>query len=329
MELEARPVRRRPSRNLGLDIVRATEAAALAAGRWMGLGRPYEAHRAAAAAMRDALDTVEINGCVVVGEEGRMSRCAMPQSGQAVGTGYGPQVDIVVDPIDGRRLLARGHMGAIAVAAVAPQGAMWASAPAVYMEKIVVGPEVAPHLVPECMDAPAAWTLALVARAKGKQVSDLIVFVLDRPRHVDLIEEVRAAGARVMLCSDGDIAGALLAVMPGSGVDIVMGVGGLMEGLISVCALKAAQGGMLGRLAPQSDEERSAVQSAGLDVHQILTEAQLVASDAVFFAATGITDGPLLSGVSYTGNRATSHSIIMRGETQTRRVIRAEHLLDE
>jgi fructose-1,6-bisphosphatase II len=160
-------------------------------------------------------------------------------------------------------------------------------------------------------------------------VSDLIVFVLDRPRHVDLIEEVRAAGARVMLCSDGDIAGALLAVMPGSGVDIVMGVGGLMEGLISVCALKAAQGGMLGRLAPQSDEERSAVQSAGLDVHQILTEAQLVASDAVFFAATGITDGPLLSGVSYTGNRATSHSIIMRGETQTRRVIRAEHLLDE
>jgi len=318
-----------PSRNLGLDLVRATEAAALCAGRWMGLGKPDEAHRAAGKAMYDVLNTVEMDGCVVVGKERRLGQCAMPQSGQRIGTSDGPRVDLVIDPIDGRVLLAQGYPGAIAVAAITPYGTMWAPPRAVYMEKIVVGPQVAPFLVPECLNAPAAWTLALVARARHKEVGDLTVFVLDRPRHKDLIEEIRTVGARVMLRSDGDIVGALLASSPDSGVDILMGIGGIPEGLIGTCAVKAASGAILGRLAPQSDEERAAVQSIGLDIQQILTGDELVSSNTIFFAATGITDGPLLAGVQYDGGRATSNSIIMRGETRTRRIIQAEHLLQE
>jgi fructose-1,6-bisphosphatase II len=317
------------SRNLGLDLVRATEAAALAAGRWMGLYEPDQADRAAGSAMRSVLDDVEMDGCIVFGEEGRLGQRAVFRSDQRIGTGAAPQIDVVIDPIDGCDLLARGYPGAIAVAAVSSRGAMWAPLPGVYMEKIVVGPEVAPFLVPQCLDAPAAWTLALVARAKGKRVDDLTVFALDRPRHADLIGEMREAGAHVMLRSNGDIAGALLASSPHSEVDILWVIGGIPEGLIAACAVKAAGGAMLGRLAPQSKAERDAVQEAGLDTRQILTQDELVASDDVYFAATGITDGPLLSGVRYAGRRATSNSIIMRGETQTRRTIHAEHLLEE
>jgi fructose-1,6-bisphosphatase II len=319
----------RPPRNLGLDLVRSTEAAALAAGRWMGLYEPEQADLAAGRAMRSVLDGVEMEGRVVFGAEGRRGPQAIFQSGQRIGTGDDPQVDVVVDPIDGRDLLARGYPGAIAVAAVSPRGTMWAPLPAVYMEKIVVGPKVAPFLVPECLDAPAAWTLALVARAKGKHVDDLTAFVLDRPRHADLVVEMRNAGTHVVLRSDGDIAGALLACSPGSEVDILWVIGGIPEGLIAACAVKAAGGAMLGRLAPQSEAEWAAVREAGLDARQILTGRDLVASDAVFFAATGITDGPLLSGVRYAGDRATSNSIIMRGETRTRRSIQAEHLLED
>jgi fructose-1,6-bisphosphatase II len=197
------------------------------------------------------------------------------------------------------------------------------------MDKIVVDREAAQALVPECMDAPAAWILALVARVKGKDVRDLVVFVLDRPRHRHLIDEIRSVGARAMLRSDGDVAGALLAATPETGVDLLMGVGGVPEGVIAACAVKAIRGGMLGRLAPQSDEERAAVEAAGLDTGQVLTCDELVAGDQIFFAATGITDGAMLHGVQYHRNRAETESLVLRRETGTRRVIRAEHLLPE
>jgi fructose-1,6-bisphosphatase II len=314
-------------RNLGLDLVRATEAAALVAGRWMGLGRRGAADTEAGAAMLRALNTLDMDGRLVIGEEGRHD--APLQSGQAVGTGRGPALDVVADPIDGRNLLAQGRAGAIAVAAVAPRGSMWTPTPAVYMEKIVVDRDVAPHLVAECMGAPAAWTLALVARVKGKHVRDLVVFVLDRQRHIPLVEEIRAAGARVILSADGDIAGAMMAATHTARVDLLLGTGGVPEGVIAACAVKALGGAMLGRLAPQSAEERAAVEAAGLDTRKVLTSDALVSGNQIFFAATGITDGPLLQGVRYEAGRAESESLILRGETGTRRRIHAEHLLAE
>ena len=317
----------RCSPNLGLDLVRATEGAALAAGHWMGLGKPEEANREASTAMHETLNTIAIDGRVVVGEEARLQGSERFKTGTPIGNGVGPQVDVVLDPVDGVKLLAQGHPGAVSAVAVAPSGTLWAPNPALYMNKIVVDAQVAPALVPECLDAPAAWTLALVARVKRKKVSDLVVFVLDRPRHADLVAEIRTAGARVMLHAEGDIAGALMAVLGGSDADILMGIGGITEGLLAACAVKAARGAMLGRLAPQSTEEGSAVHAAGLDARRILTVDELVSSDRTFFAVTGITDGPLLSGVRYHGDRATSNSMILRGETRTRRIIRAEHLL--
>lgn len=314
-----------PPRNLGLDLVRATEAAALSAGRWMGLGKRDEADEAATLSMVKALNTLDMDGHIVIGEEGKLGTHSPLDSGEQVGTRNGPEMDVVVDPIEGRNLLARGHPDAIAVVGVAPRGSMWSPAPAVYMEKIVVGPEAAEALVPECMNAPAAWTLALVARVKKKKVRDLVVFVLDRPRHRALIEEIREAGARAMLRSDGDVAGALLAATPKTGVDILMGVGGVPEGVIAACAIKAMRGGMLGRLAPQSDEERDEVEASELDTSQILSCHELVTSDEIFFAATGITNGSLLSGVQYWGNRAQTESLVLRCETGSRRIIFAEH----
>jgi fructose-1,6-bisphosphatase II len=295
----------------------------------MGLGRPDEADEDAAQAMVQALNTLDMDGHIVIGEEGKLGTHSPLDSGQRVGTGHGPEMDVVVDPIEGRNLLAWGRPDAIAVAGIAPHGSMWSPVPAIYMEKIVVGPEVASALVPECMGAPAAWTIALVARARQKAVRDLVVFVLDRPRHRHLIEEIRAAGARAVLRTDGDVAGALLAATPDSGVDLLMGIGGVPEGVIAACAIKAVGGGMLGRLAPQSDEERAAVQAAGLDTKQILTCHELVSSNEIFFAATGITRGALSSGVRYHGNRAETDSLVIRAETGTRRIIRAEHLIEE
>jgi fructose-1,6-bisphosphatase II len=318
-----------PPPNLGLDLVRVTEAAALAAGRWMGLGRQDEADQAAAEAMVEALNTLDMDGHIVIGEEGKLGTHSPLDSGNKVGTGDGPEVDVVVDPIEGRNLLARGHPDAIAVAGVAPRGSMWSPGPAVYMEKIVVDREAAESLVPQCMDAPAAWTLALIARVKKKEMHDLVVFVLDRPRHQDLIEEIRAAGARAMLRSDGDVAGALLAATPNTNVDVLMGVGGVPEGVIAACAVKALGGGMLGRLAPQCDEEQATLKADGLEGRQILNCYQLVCSDEVFFAATGITDGSLLSGVRYWGTRAQTESLVLRGETGSSRLISAEHFLKQ
>jgi fructose-1,6-bisphosphatase II len=293
----------------------------------MGRGRPDEADEDAAQAMVKALNTLDMDGHIVIGEEGKLGTHSALDSGQRVGTGHGPEMDVVVDPIEGRRLLAWGHPDAIAVAGIAPRGSMWSPVPAIYMDKIVVGPEVAGALVPECMGAPAAWTVALVARAKQKEVRDLVVFVLDRPRHRHLIEEIRAAGARAMLRSDGDVFGALMAATSDSGVDLLMGIGGVPEGVIAACAVKAVGGGMLGRLAPQSDDERAAIQRAGLDTKQILTCHELVSSNDIFFAATGITKGALLSGVRYDGSQAKTESLVIRAETGTRRIIHAEHLI--
>jgi fructose-1,6-bisphosphatase II len=315
-------------RNIGLDLVRATEAAALAAGRWMGLGDRDLADHDATEAMSRVLHTLRMDGLIAIGEEGKLGAGASLASGQPVGSGDGPQLDVVVDAIDGRTMLAQGRTGAISVAAVGPRDSMWRPAPAVYMNKLVVNQEVAHALVPECLDAPAAWTLALVARVKKKAVRDLVVFVLDRPRHVHLIEELRAAGARVMLRGDGDIAGALMAASLNGRVDILMGIGGAPEGVISACAVKALSGAMLVRLAPQTPAERRAVNSAGLDTQRILTCHELITSDQIFFAATGITDGPLLAGVRYHGERAETTSLILRCTTGTRRTIVAEHLIE-
>jgi len=318
----------RALRNLGLELVRATEAAALAAGRWMGRGKAAEADQAATQAVCNVLSTIEFDARIAMGEESRYGACAL-HTGMRTGTGAGPHIDVVVDPIDGRALLARGHPGAIAAIAAAPVGNLWSPIPAVYMEKIVVDAQVAPVLVPECLDAPAAWTLALIAKVKGKRVDNLVTFVLDRPRHADLVGEIRAAGARVVLRREGDIAGALMALFGDGGVDLLIGVGGIIEGLITACAVKATRGGILGRLRPQSPAERAAVLDAGHDLARILTVDDMVGQDQVFFAATGITGGPLLPGVRYRGNTATSSSMILRSHTHTRRMIEAEHSLEE
>lgn len=316
--------------NLGLELVRATEATALEVGRWLGLGNRDQAHRTACNAMSAALSRIWMRGQIVIGEEGRLGGHSALDSGQPVGTGDGPEVDVIVDPIDGTNSVVHGRPGAISVVAVAPRGSMWSTDPAaVYMDKIVVDREAASSLVPECMDAPVAWTLALIARAKQKPVRDLQVIVLDRPRHEDLIDEIRTAGARVLLHSDGDTAGALIAATPNVGADVLMGIGGVPEGVTAACAVKAMGGGMLGRLAPQSIEEREAIKAAGVDLNAILTCNDMVSSKEIFLAATGITHGPLLDGVVYRNREAQTHSLLIRCETGVRRVIRAEHSIKE
>ncbi|MDM8528341.1 class II fructose-bisphosphatase [Anaerolineales bacterium HSG24] len=315
--------------NLGLDLVRVTEVAAVVAGRWIGLGNRDKADKAATEAMYEILNRLDIDGRIVVGEEGKLARHSVLDSAERVGTGKGPAVDIVVDAIDGRNMLAKGQEGAISVVGVAPRNSMWSPAPAVYMDKIVVDSMVAPALVEECLHAPAAWTLALVARAKKKEIRHLEVFVLDRPRHQDLVEEIRTAGARVLLAPEGDINGALLAASSKSNIDIMMGVGGVPEGVVSACAVKAMGGAMLGYLAPQSKDEKSAVEAAGLlEDHRILTCDSLISSNEIFFVATGITDGRLLSGIRYTGKKASTNSLVLRCSTGTQRIIQANHLIE-
>lgn len=315
-----------PPRNIGLDLVRVTETAAITAGRWIGSGRRHEAHEAATQAMLQALNQVDIDGRIVIGEEGRHGQHTFLNTGTEVGTGRGTAVDLVVDPIDGTDLVIKGHNGAVSLVGVAPRGSMYCPAPAVYMEKIVVDEEAAEALVAQCMDAPAAWTLALVARVKQKAVRDLTVIVLDRPRHFDLIEEIREAGARILLRQEGDAEGALVAATRGTGADILMGIGGVAEGVIAACAVKAMNGGMLGRLAPQSDDELAAIKDAGLDPTRIYSADDLVTGNQIFFAATGITDSSLLRSVSYRGRHVETHSLLLRSETRTRRFIRMQYL---
>lgn len=318
-----------PSRNLGLDLLRVTEAAAVAAGRWIGLGDPEGAHHDATRSMSTALSSVEMNGEIVIGEESRLSEHSPLDSGEMVGTGTDLEVDVVVDPIDGTRLVVHGRPGAISLIGVAPRGAMWSPpTSAVYMDKIVVDRTAASALVSECMDAPAAWTLALVARAKGREVRDLSVIVLDRPRHHDLIGEIRSAGARIMLRTEGDAEGALEAAIDGTGADILMGIGGVSEGVIAACAVKALGGAMLARLSPQSEKERSSIEESGFDPDQILYSDEIVRSNAIYFVATGITNSPLLMPVRYRGGLVETHSVLLRAITGTRRFIKAEHRLD-
>ena len=313
------------SRNIGLDLVRVTETTALAAGRWIGSGDQAAAHRTATQAMLAALNTLNINGRIVIGEDRLVNNEILLGTGQKVGTGLGPNVDVVVDPIDGTKLLIKGQSGVISVVGVAPSGALWSPAPAVYMEKIVVDRQAAKELVPECMDAPAAWTLALVARVKKKSVHDLTVIILDRKRNYDLVEEVRRAGARILLRDEGDAEGALLAATPGTGVDLLIGIGGASQGAISACAVKALNGGMLARLAPQSQAEENAIHAVGLNKNQIRTCGDMVKSNELFFAATGVTDSLLLPALQFHGVHAETHSLLIRSETGTRRFIHAEH----
>jgi fructose-1,6-bisphosphatase II len=315
-------------RTLGLELVRVTEAAALAAGQWVGRGQKEAGDAAAVAAMRQVLATVEMNGVVVIGE-GEKDEAPMLFNGEAVGDGHGAAVDVAVDPVEGTSLLANGRPDAIAVIAAAPRGTMWAPGPAFYMNKLVVGREARDAVSTASLQAPVAETLAAVAEAKRKPVQHVTVFVLEKPRHAELIAAIRAVGARVFLRTDGDVAGALLAATPGSGVDVLMGIGGTPEGVIAACAVRALGGAMFGQLAPQKPGEREAVRAAGLDLERVLTEQDLVRSDDVVFAATGITDGVLMRGVQYTAEGAATESIVMRGRSGTRRTIHAEHRLDK
>lgn len=319
------------SPNLGLDLARATEAAALAAARWAGLGRPRDAERAGTEAMMRVLQNVEIDGALSLGEAARtgFGEGVTFATGQRMGAGRGPTVDMLAKPLEGSRLLAGGYPGALAAAAVAPAGAIQTPPYLHYMDKIIVNEQVAPALVPECLDAPAAWTLALIARAKGKQVRDLVVFVLERPRHADLVAEIRAAGAHVLLRSGGDLAGSLMAGLRNCAVDALMGTGGVVQGLLAACAVKAAGGAMLGRLAPQTPEEQAQLRAAPPEFQGIRTVDALVKGNIAFFAATAITDGPLLHGVRYHGRRAESNTLIMRAECGVQRIVLTEHLLNE
>lgn len=253
----------------------------------------------------------------------------MLYDGEVVGSGHGPRVDVAVDPVEGTNLLARGAPDAIAVVAAAPRGSMWSPGPAFYMEKLVVGPRARGVLDAGMLDAPVAEVLDAVAAATGKPVEELEVFVLDKPRHQALVAEIRAAGARVLLRTDGDVAGALMAAREGSGVDLLLGTGGTPEGVIAACAVNALGGGMLGRLAPQKPDEAAAVRAAGLDTGRVLSGEELVASDDVFFAATGITDGVLLPGVRFGSGGATTTSLVVRGRTGTIRTVVGEHRRDK
>jgi fructose-1,6-bisphosphatase II len=309
-----------PDRNLAMDLCRATEAAALAAGRWFGRGDKEAADQAAVDAMRLVLNSVPMDGVVVIGE-GEKDEAPMLYNGEEIGSG-GPACDIAVDPIDGTTLTSLGRNNAISVIAVSTRGSMYDPGPCVYMDKIAVGPEAFDVVD---IDAPVRANLRAVAKAKGKQVSDVTAVILDRDRHAGIIRECREAGARIRLIPDGDVAGAISVAWPDSGSDILLGIGGTPEGVIGACALKCLGGAIYGRLWPRNDDERRAAQEAGYDLDRVLTTEDLVAGDDVFFAATGISDGDLLRGVRYRGDGATTESLVMRSKSGTIRTVRAEH----
>ncbi len=310
-------------RELALEFVRVTEAAALASGRWMGRGEKDLADGAAVDAMRSVFDTVDVKGTVVIGE-GEMDEAPMLYIGEEVGRAQYPEVDIAVDPVEGTNLVAKGGPGAIAVVAVAPKGCLL-HAPDMYMNKIAVGPKAAGKI---SLDASIKDNLKIVAESQNRQVSDLVAIILDRRRHEQIIREVREAGARVKLITDGDVSTAIATAIDNTGVDILFGIGGAPEGVIAAAALKALGGEMQGRLTPENDEERERIKKMGLkDPTQLLTLEDLVKGDDVMFAATGITDGDLLQGVRYYGDVAHTHSLVMRGITGTIRFIAATHHL--
>ncbi len=315
----------KPERNLGLDLARATEAAALAAARWVGRGQKNEGDGAAVNALRLLLETVRMDGIVVIGE-GEKDDAPMLYNGERVGNGSGPLVDVAVDPVEGTNLLAKGRPNSIAVVAVAPRGTMFNPGPAFYMDKLVVGPEAA-GLVD--LEAPVAETLAIVARAKGLDMDEVTVVILDRPRNQARIQAVREAGARIRLITDGDVAPSLMAALPGTGIDVVMGIGGTPEGVITACAMHGLGGEIQGCLAPQTHTERERIEAAGLAIGRKLTLAELAAGDDHFFAATGITQGDFLRGVRYTATGAITHSLVTRSRSGTWRTIEAHHRWDK
>jgi fructose-1,6-bisphosphatase II len=309
-----------PDRNLALDLVRTTEAAALAAARWAGRGMKNEADGAAVDAMRLMFNTVPVDGVVIIGE-GEKDEAPMLYNGEKVGDG-GTPVDIAVDPIDGTTLLSRGQEGAIAVVAAAERGTMFDPGPCVYMEKIAAGPEGGPALD---ITKPIEDNVRAVAKARGMNPQDITVIILDRDRNKDAIDRVRAMGARVKLIEHGDIAAALTAAMRGTGVDMLYGIGGTPEGVTAAAALRCLGGVIQGRLWPRNDEERQTAIDMGYDLERVVTTEDLCGGDEVFFAATGVTDGVLLQGVRYTTGGATSESLVMRAKTGTSRRIFSEH----
>ncbi|MFJ6655340.1 class II fructose-bisphosphatase [Streptomyces sp. NPDC091377] len=314
-----------PDRNLALELVRVTEAAAMAAGRWVGRGEKNGADGAAVRAMRTLVSTVSMNGVVVIGE-GEKDEAPMLFNGERVGDGTGPECDIAVDPIDGTTLTAKGMPNAISVLAAAERGSMFDPSSVFYMDKLVTGPEAAEFVD---IDAPVAVNIKRIAKAKRRQPEDVTVVILDRPRHQGIIQEIRDAGARIKLISDGDVAGSIYALREGTGVDLLLGIGGTPEGIISACAVKCLGGTIQGKLWPKDDEERQRALDAGHDLDRVLTTDDLVSGENVFFVATGITDGELLQGVRYRSETATTDSIVMRSKSGTVRRIDSEHRLSK
>ncbi len=315
----------RPDRNLALELARVTEAAAMGAGRWIGRGDKVAADQAAVDAMRAMLDTVAMDGVVVIGE-GEKDEAPMLYNGEAVGEGRGPKVDVAVDPLEGTRLTALGQPNAIAVIAVAERGSMFFPGAAVYMEKIAVGADAVDAID---IDATPTENVNAVARAKGRRPTDIRVVVLERDRHENLIGELRQAGARVNLIRDGDVAPAIAAARPETGVDLLYGIGGTPEGVISASALKCVGGAIQGKLWPRDEEERRLLVEAGYDLERVLTTDDLVSGDDVFVAATGVTTGALLRGVRYVRDGAITDSIVMRSRSGTVRRIEARHNLEK
>jgi fructose-1,6-bisphosphatase II len=312
-----------PTRNLALELVRVTEAAALSAGRFMGRGDKIAADKAAVDGMRLVLNTVQMDGVIVIGE-GEKDEAPMLYNGEKLGTGDPPEVDIAVDPVDGTRPLALGRHNAIATVALAPRGSMFNSGPFVYMNKLAVGPEARDVID---IEAPVEDNLRKIARAKGEDVEDLTVIILDRPRHEQLVAEVRRCGARITLIPDGDVAGALMTAWPGSGMDVLMGIGGTPEGVIAACAMRCMGGTIQGKLFARNQDELERGTRMGYNFNKVLTIDDFVSSEDVFFAATGITPGDLLRGVDYFADGARTDSLSMRGLTGTVRQIIATHRL--
>jgi fructose-1,6-bisphosphatase II len=315
-----------PDRNLALELVRVTEAAAMAAGRWVGRGDKNGADGAAVNAMRQLIHTVSMNGVVVIGE-GEKDEAPMLFNGEHVGDGNGPECDVAVDPIDGTRLAALGMGNALSVLAVSPRGSMFDPSAVFYMDKLATGPEAA-----DVVDIrlPVAENIARVAKAKRESPSDVTVVILDRPRHAQIVEEVRATGARIKFITDGDVAGAIMAAREGTGLDLMLGIGGTPEGIIAACAIKTLGGVIQGRLWPKDDDERQKALDAGHELDRVLATDELVRGEDVFFVATGITDGEMLKGVRYGGaGTVRTASIVMRSRSGTIRVVESEHRLDK
>jgi fructose-1,6-bisphosphatase II len=314
-----------PDRNLALELVRVTEAAAMAAGRWVGRGDKIGADGAAVRAMRTLVSTVSMNGVVVIGE-GEKDEAPMLFNGERVGDGSGPECDIAVDPIDGTTLTAKGMTNAIAVLAAADRGTMFDPSAVFYMDKLVTGPDAADFVD---INAPVSVNIRRVAKAKRSTPEDVTVVILDRPRHDGIIKEIRETGARIKLISDGDVAGSILALREGTGIDLLLGIGGTPEGIISACAVKCLGGTIQGKLWPKDDDERQRAVDAGHDLDRVLFTDDLVSGENVFFVATGITDGELLRGVRYRAENATTDSIVMRSKSGTVRQISSEHRLSK